>query len=366
MPAYLSSVASAVPPTSYSQEEILEVMRTWHAGDRRTGRMLGGIYRASAIDKRHSVVRDFLPGATGGLFFEPGTGEFLVPGTAERNRAYQREAGRLAACAAGRSLASGGGRSARDVTHLITFSCTGFFAPGPEIELIDELGMRTDVERFHLGFMGCYAAFPALRLARALCEADPDAVVMVVSIELCTLHLQASTDSDSLLAASVFADGAAAGLVSSRRSEAPAFSLDAFASALARDAGEEMAWTIGDTGFEMVLSGSLPQVVEEKVRGALAPLFEQSGVAPEQVREWAVHPGGRAILDRVESALDLGPGALAASRAVLKEYGNMSSATVLFVLERLLADSAPAGAPLVAVAFGPGLAVESALLRRDC
>jgi predicted naringenin-chalcone synthase len=363
MPAFLSSVAGAVPPTGYSQDEILEVMRSWHAGDRRAGRLLGGIYRASAIQKRHSVVRDFRPGEAGGFFFDPATGTFLVPGTADRNRAYRREAGKLASCAASRSLVAGG-RSARDVTHLITFSCTGFFAPGPEIELIDALGMRTEVERFHLGFMGCYAAFPALRLARALCQADPEALVMVVSVELCTLHLQPSTDSDSLLAASVFADGAAAGLVSADRPAAPALALDSFASALARDAGDEMAWTIGDTGFEMVLSGNLPQVVEEKVRGALAPLFDGSGVSPGEVREWAVHPGGRAILDRVERALELPPRALAASRGVLAEFGNMSSATVLFVLERLLAEPAADGAPLVAVAFGPGLAVESALLRR--
>ncbi|MEX2541164.1 MAG: type III polyketide synthase [Trueperaceae bacterium] len=366
MTAYLSSIASAVPPTGYSQDAILEVMRAWHGGNRRTSRVLGGIYGASAIHKRHSVVRDFLPGDSGGFFFDPESGAFLVPGTAERNRAYRREASKLAGCAAQKALALAPGCSPQDVTHLITVSCTGFFAPGPDIELVDALDLDPSVERFHIGFMGCYAAFPALRLARALCEADPEAIVMVASVELCTLHLQAAGDTDSLLAASVFADGAAAAVVTARRPETPSLRLDTFATALARDAGDEMAWTIGDTGFEMVLSRRLPEVVEAKVGGAIAPLFRGARIRPQEVEHWAVHPGGRAILDQVESTLELGTDALLASRAVLAEYGNMSSATVLFVLERLLAEPAPPQEPVVAIAFGPGLTVESALFRRAC
>lgn len=364
MTVYLSSIASAVPPSGYSQDAILEVMRAWHGGDRRTNRILAGIYGASAIHKRHSVIRDFLPGDSGGFFIDPESGSFLVPGTAERNRVYQREAGKLAECAARRTLARAPRYSPKDVTHLITVSCTGFFAPGPDIELVDALDLNESVERFHIGFMGCYAAFPALRLARALCEADPEAVVMVASVELCTLHLQASSDSDSLLAASVFADGAAAALVTAREPAAPSLRIDTFASALARDAGDEMAWTIGDTGFEMVLSRRLPEVVEAEVEAAVAPLFRDAGLRPQEVESWAVHPGGRAILDQVESVLELGADALRSSRQVLAEYGNMSSATVLFVLERLLAEPAPPRDPVVAVAFGPGLTVESALFRR--
>jgi predicted naringenin-chalcone synthase len=364
MAAYLHSVAGAVPPNAYSQTAILEVMKGWHRGDRRVERLLGGIYRASAIRKRHSVIRDFLPGDPGGFIYDSASGSYRVPGTAERNEFYRRESGELAACAAGRALARAPGVQPAAVTHLITASCTGFFAPGPDIELIDKLGLRSGVERYHLGFMGCYAAFPALRLARALCAADPEAVVLVAAVELCTLHLQNASDSDSLLAASVFADGAAAALVTAREPRAPALRLQAFSSALARDAGDEMAWAIGDTGFEMVLSNRLPRTVEQKVRGALEPLFEGAGVPPEQVGEWAVHPGGRAILDGVESALELEPDALAASREVLAEYGNMSSATILFVLERMLAEPAPANALIAGVAFGPGLAVESGLFTR--
>ena len=361
MPAYLHAVASAVPPTSYSQQQILEVMNAWHGEDRRVRRLLGGIYRASAIDRRHSVISDFMPGAAGGFFYDPAEERFLVPSTGERNGRYAREAGKLAGCAAARALGQAEAIGPAAVTHLVTASCTGFFAPGPDIELVDALGLSPAVERYHLGFMGCYAAFPALRLARSICLADPEAVVLVVSVELCTLHLQAAVDSDSLLAAAVFADGSAAALVSAREPR-HGLRLDRFSSSLARERADDMAWTIGDTGFEMVLSSRLPQAVEEEVGGALAGLLD--GTDPRDIGSWAVHPGGRAILDRVEAALCLQPDALSASREVLARYGNMSSATVLFVLERLLEREAESDPRVLAVAFGPGLSVESALLTR--
>lgn len=361
MAAYIQSVAGAVPPTSYRQDAILEVMQSWQGGDRRTARLLSGIYRASAIDKRHSVVPDFLPGSPGGFFYDPASGDYLRPTTAERNRVYAREAGELASCAAGKALGRAAAAEAAAVTHLITVSCTGFFAPGPDIDLVDRLGLDRGVERYHIGFMGCYAAFPALRLARALCLADPRAVVLVVAVELCTLHLQPPSSRDTLLAASVFADGAAAAVVTAGEPASQALRLDHFASALERGSADEMAWTIGDTGFEMVLSSRLPEIVEAEVEEALSPLFSSSSVSRQDVDRWAVHPGGRAILDRVEGALDLTPEALQASREVLAEFGNMSSATVLFVLERLLSRGIPPGAPVAALAFGPGLAIESAL-----
>ena len=360
MPAYLDAVATAVPPTGYTQEQILEVMTAWHDGDRRTERLLKSVYRASAIEKRHSVLSDFVPGDPGGFFYDPFDERFLVPSTAERNRRYAEEAGELSACAASRALARSTAATG-DITHLITVSCTGFYAPGPDIELVDALGLTPSVERYHLGFMGCYAAFPALRMARSICLADPEAVVLIVAVELCTLHLQANGGADSLLAASVFADGSAAAVVSGERPE-QGLRLDTFYSQLARHHADDMAWTIGDAGFEMILSSRLPGVVEEEVGGALAGLLE--GRDPRSTGSWAVHPGGRAILDRVERALCLEPAALAASREVLAEYGNMSSATVLFVLERLLAGEPANDSTVLALAFGPGLSIESALFSR--
>ena len=362
MTVHLHSLATAVPDNAYGQERALEVMKAWHGQDRRVSRLLGGIYRSSAIETRHSVIDDFRPGSAGGFFFDPKTGEFSNPSTAERNGLYAREAGKLASCAARRAVGMGTGFAAGDVTHLITVSCTGFYAPGPDLDIVRELGLAPDVERYHLGFMGCYAAFPAMRAAKALCLANPGAVVLIVCVELCSIHLQAGSDSDELLAASVFADGAAAALVSERPPSGPSFRLERFHSALATEARAEMAWTIGDTGFQMVLSSAIPKVVEREVAAALEPLWQAACAVPEQMAGWAVHPGGRAILDSFEAALDLPTDSLAASREVLSRFGNMSSATILFVLDRLLRSPALGTGPVTAVAFGPGLTVESALL----
>lgn len=358
MAAFLHSLATAVPPHAYSQDRALEVMKAWHGEDRRVSRLLSGIYRASAIERRHSVVDDFLPGSSGGLFYDPASGTFRVPPTGERNELYAREAGRLASRAARKALAHGTDSGA--VTHLITVSCTGFYAPGVDLDLVRALGLPESVERYHLGFMGCYGVFPALRLARSLCIADPDATVLIVSVELCTIHLQSGGGSDELLAASVFADGAAAALVTASRPSGPAFALGPFSSALAEEARGDMAWTIGDTGFRMSLSSRIPQVVEREVGAALAPLWARAGVTAQDVEGWAVHPGGRAILDGFEAGLCLPSGSLEESREVLAAYGNMSSATVLFVLERMLRGGRRG--LVTAVAFGPGLSVESALL----
>ncbi len=354
-------------------------MQAWIGGDRRTDRLLHRIYGHSGIERRHSVLEDFVgsadaapsaagawtlaPVQRGGGFFVDDAGGFRDPGTAERNERYRQEAGPLFAAAARRALDGADGFGPQDVTHLVTVSCTGFYAPGPDLDVVQALGLSPGTERYHLGFMGCYAAFPALRMARAFCLADPDAVVLVASVELCTLHLQPSRDVDAVVAASVFADGAAAAVVSARTPGGPALRLDAFVDDVAPEGASDMAWTIGDHGFEMVLSSYVPSIVGEKASGALRPLLERSGTDLADVRRWAVHPGGRAILDKLASGLELEPGALASSRRVLAEYGNMSSATILFVLADLLREPAPADEPIVAMAFGPGLTIATGLFR---
>lgn len=363
MAVYLHGVATVVPPTCYPQASAGELMQAWVGGERRTDHLLHRIYRHSGIHTRHSVVTDFAPGGPTGLFLDPESGDFRIPGTAERNAVYAREAPPLFVEAARRALERAGGVVPEDVTHVVTVSCTGFVAPGPDLAVVRALGLAPSTERYHLGFMGCYAAFPALRMAQAFCRADPDAVVLVASVELCSLHLQASREVDDLVAGSVFADGGAATVVSSRAPRGRALRIERFGTGVVYEGEDEMAWTIGDTGFEMVLSSYVPRIVGERAEEAVTPLLERAGVARSQVRRWAVHPGGRAILDRVAQGLGLPEEALAASREVLARYGNMSSATVLFVLERMLASDAQAGEPIVAMAFGPGLTVDTAVLR---
>ena len=203
-------------------------------------------------------------------------------------------------------------------------------------------------------------------MAQAFCEADPDATVLVVCLELCTLHLKFQSDPDSLISASVFADGAAAAVVSARPPEdgRGALEMTAFATTLTPTGEEDMAWTVGDKGFDMVLSTYVPSIIEANLREALAPLFAEVGLTEEDIDHWAIHPGGRAILDKVEASLALAPDKLLPSREVLRDYGNMSSATVLFILQKLLAAPAVDDEKVYAMAFGPGLTVESGLFTR--
>jgi predicted naringenin-chalcone synthase len=253
-----------------------------------------------------------------------------------------------------------------DITHVITVSCTGFHNPGPDYHIIRGLGLSPNVQRYNLGFMGCYAAFPALRLAKQFCQVDPNAVVLVLCLELCSLHLQLDANNpEALMAGSIFGDGAACALVSARLPDpAQATLVLGELSTLLTDTGEEsMAWEIGDHGYEIVLSSYVPDILGDNIRQAVLPMLHRSGLNESDIGFWAVHPGGRAILDRIETALALGPDALAIPRRILRDYGNMSSATILFVLREWM--RSPGESELcAAMAFGPGLTVELGLLER--
>ncbi len=368
------SIATAVPPTSLPQDEVRDLFAGQPGLGRLARRLVGTVFDASAIDRRHTVI-----GELGGehrdapVFVDAATRTILSPSTGTRNAVYTRAVRPLLKDAAEQAIADAPGFDRADITHVVTVSCTGFFAPGPDHLLVRDLGLAPSTRRLHIGFMGCYGAFPALRVAVSTCLAEPDAVVLVVCVELCTLHLRSSDDQDTIVASSVFADGAAAAVVSARPTPAGSTVLEVLAqeTVLTDDGEADMAWTIGDVGFEMVLSSYVPRILEAGIADALRPLADRLPALGAdgwpQVDRWAVHPGGRAILDRVQRALALTDTQLAPSREVLRSHGNMSSATVLFILARILhdADASPATPELVAaMAFGPGLTVESALLRR--
>ena len=366
MTVFIHQIATAVPENFFRQEEARDALKASFQGNRLAQRLVHSIYSHSGISKRHSVVHDFTSDQAG-MFYNPQTGAFASPSTKARNDCYIETSKPLYSDVARKALDSCEGINAEDITHVVTVSCTGFFAPGPEYHLQRSLGLQEDVQRFHLGFMGCFAAFPALKMAKAFCEADPQAVVLVVCLELCTLHLQLDDNSDSLLSASLFADGAGAVLVSARLPQNPEHSLQIkqLASRLTPIGEADMAWTLGDHGFDIVLSSYVPEIIGSNIREAIAPLLDSYGLDLEHIDRWAVHPGGRAIVDKVQQALQLSDEAVADSRAVLHDYGNMSSATVLFVLEAMLQRPASkADETLCAMAFGPGLTVESALLQR--
>jgi predicted naringenin-chalcone synthase len=366
MTARIVSIGTAVPPTELRQDEVRDLFAAQKGIDRLTQRRIRAVFDAADIERRHTVLAELASPcaapAQGRPRFVEASGTILSPTTGERNDLYIQVAPELAARAARDALA-GGGLDASAVTHVVTVSCTGLFAPGLDHRLVRDLGLSPTVERCHLGFIGCAAALPALRVAAALAATRPDAVVLVVCVELCSLHLRQSSDPQQIVAASVFADGAAAAVVTADAAAGRpgGLELDRFGSALTSEGETDMVWTIGDHGFEMVLSAEVPRIIGREIRGALGR-FLGDDAAPEV---WAVHPGGRSVLDRVETGLDLPTEALAASRRVLREYGNMSSATILFILRSVLRDDDIAdGERVAALAFGPGLTVESALLTR--
>ena len=375
-PPVLRSLQTIVPDTVLVQEQVRDVFAQQPDLGRLAQRIVSTSFNVSGIDTRHTVIDELSldSDTTDPVFFDRRTGRLLAPGTKARNDLYAREAAKLFIEAARRSIDADSDLEPADVTHVITVSCTGFHAPGPEYEIVRALGLSDAVQRFHLGFMGCYASMPALRAASQFCAADENAVVLVVSVELCTLHLRSSENPDTIVASSLFADGAAAGIVTARDLPSPStgLRLDRFHTAIAPEGEKDMAWTIGDTGFEMILSTAVPQIIGETIIDALRPLYaaeddlaaafadERVGAA---VQHWAIHPGGRSILDKVQERMRLSDAQLHPAREVLRENGNMSSATVLFVLKRILEEEgAEAGERVSAMAFGPGLTAESALM----
>jgi predicted naringenin-chalcone synthase len=239
-----------------------------------------------------------------------------------------------------------------NISHLVVASCTGFTAPGVDQIIAERLGLSPSVERLLVGFMGCYAAISALRSARHIVRSDPQARVLVVAVELSTIHLQPDSAIEPLLAMLQFGDGAAAAIVTAG---GPGLAIDAPFAATLPDSGDLIRWTIGDQGFAMHLSGEVPSRIAEALRDPGFRKILTGGPDPSAVDAWAVHAGGRSILDAVSHALDLEEDVLAVSRAVLRDFGNMSSATLMFALARFMKERPERG---VALAFGPGLAAE--------
>ena len=348
--AYLNRIATAVPDNDVHQLFVgfAQTLLT----DRRGRLLFKRMADRGQIEHRWSVLTPAVdplgPTVDAEGFFTRGA----FPSTGERMRRYQAEAPALAQRAV-EKLALGD--DLKRATHLIVTSCTGFSAPGLDLQLMQACGLDPSIERTLVGFMGCYAAVSALKLARHIVRSEPQARVLVVSLELCTLHLQEVDDLEQVLTFLVFGDGCAAALVTA---EPHGLRLDRFKAVVAPQTGQHITWDIGDLGFDMFLSGQVPGAIGTALRTSRQEVLD--GADPAHIDLWAVHPGGRSVLDAVEQALDLGPEALQASREVLRLYGNMSSPTVLFVLEALMRH-AEAGQRGCAMAFGPGLTAETLL-----
>jgi predicted naringenin-chalcone synthase len=360
-------LGTAVPETVFDQSDASRIARSLAGTTPELGSWLTAMYNGTEIRTRRTilgpdVIRDVIDrtGHSGSEFVPTGQPGDRGPTTGQRMRHYAAGAPPLAEAASRKALERSG-VPPRDITHLITVSCTGFLAPGIDVTLIQTLNLRPTVERTHVGYMGCHGALNGLRAARAFANADSNARVLLCAVELCSLHYHYGWDSQRMIANAIFGDGAAA-LVGGPGGDTPReWQTVASGSCLIPDSANVMTWTVSDHGFEMTLSKRVPGLIAEHLKPWLAEWLGQHGIALDDVRSWAIHPGGPRILAAAEEALGLPRDAATASRAVFAEFGNMSSPTLLFILDRLRSANAPR--PCVAVGFGPGLTAEAALFR---
>ena len=353
MTARILAIGTATPRGFISQEQARALSRLF-VPESVPDVVLDRIHRASGIDTRHSCILDPVHGTQSLYTNDPNS---RGPSTAARLKRYAEHAAPLALEAASSALRSAELTPGK-VTHLITASCTGFTAPGVDHALVWRLGLDPGVSRTSIGFMGCHAALNALRVARDIVQADPRAVVLLVCVELCTLHMHFSDRRDQLIANALFADGSAAAVIASSESHAPC--IHASRSRLIPASADLMSWGIGDHGFEMTLGVTVPDVIARELSTWIDDVLLSAGLARAQIGAWAVHPGGPKVIDTVAAALTLDSDHVRESRDVLRRFGNMSSPTILFILDQFMRSRRPR--PWVAMAFGPGLAAELVLL----
>jgi predicted naringenin-chalcone synthase len=361
-------LGTAVPATTMNQSEACEVARSLCCQTKEQETWLPVLYAHTGITKRHLTLgRDIVDDALHGAkvfpsILPPKTGaDDFGPTTGQRMELYARYSLPLAVQAARRALIESQ-LPPEHITHLVTVSCTGFRAPGVDVELIRRLRLPATTQRTHIGFMGCHGALNGLRVVGAFTGADVEARVLLCATELCSLHYHYGWDPQKIVANAIFADGSAAVVgVAAPAAPANAWKVTATGSCLAPASEDAMTWTVGDHGFEMTLAKKVPQLIAKHLRPWLESWLAKNSIGRAEVCSWAVHPGGPRILDAVEGALELDAGQTAAAREIFAEFGNMSSPTVLFILDRLRRRDAPL--PCVALAFGPGLFVEAALIQ---
>jgi predicted naringenin-chalcone synthase len=365
MSSCISAIGIANPPNKISQQAIYPFMVNAFNIEYNDAQRLKKIYDQSGIDYRYSVLTDFDSGkVSADSFFNAHSNS---RGTRKRLSIYEKYAAEIGCDAALNCLRQIGDNLETKITHLITVSCTGMHAPGLDIELVEKLRLSKSTERTCINFMGCYGAINALKTADYICRADRNAKVLVVSVELCTLHFQKGNTLDNWVSNSLFSDGAAAVLIENtenRLSPGKCLTMESFYTEFVAEAKDDMGWLIGDFGFEMKLSSKVSKHIKRHIKPICEKLAAKTNINIADIKEFAIHPGGRRILEAAEEALGISAQANQYSYEILKEYGNMSSATILFVLRKILNQTnSKIGETILGAAFGPGLTVESMLLK---
>ncbi|TAG06846.1 MAG: type III polyketide synthase [Cytophagia bacterium] len=359
MPTYITALTTTNPDYAISQSETVKFMAKAYQLNELDEKKMRLFYRSAGIDNRYSVIEDFRK-ENNFSFFNEIPAKF--PTTQQRMEMYEKSA-ILLALKAFYQLKNRFEFQNDEITHLITVSCTGMYAPGLDIELIINANLPTTIHRTCINFMGCYAAFNAMKMAKSICEENKEHKVLIIGVELCTLHLQPALSEDDWLANALFADGAAALLIEGKKTK-KSLELKSFYADLAPQAQKEMAWYIRDYGFMMKLSSYIPYLLGEKIKSITTKMFDKLGILSNQITHYALHPGGKKIIESLEKALQIEPSKNEYAYQTLKNFGNMSSVTIWFVLEKFWYDDSffEQENKLLSMAFGPGLTLEAALL----
>jgi predicted naringenin-chalcone synthase len=353
------SIGTAVPAWQHRQDQILDFMQRVYAPDETHRRKLKFLYHQGGINTRYSVIPDYSLPAGEWQFYPPSENLEPFPGLEQRMQWFRQHAALLSLQAIRQCLEDLPGQS---VTHLITVSCTGMSAPGLDLELLELLQLPHTINRTSVNFMGCYAAIHAMKIADAYCRADPGANVLIVCTELCTLHFQKEATVDNITSSMLFSDGAAAMLISGDK-EKEGLTIDHFYSMVAVKGKPDMAWELSSKGFLMTLSGYIADLIEEDFDGLVANALQAAKLEKNEITHWCIHPGGKKILEAVHKSLGFSNGQLQPCYDVLREYGNMSSPTVLFVLQKIMkALDKKEKNRIFGAAFGPGLTMETFIL----
>lgn len=375
--ATILSTATAIPEGVIDQDVAALIIQRLGI-TQRWNKVLPKLYEKSGVLRRSSVLlgpENVDDPDSRQTFYKPPTDLApLGPTTAERMEIYARQAGPLLTRVCTEALSKSGVDSSQ-ITHLITVSCTGFCAPGLDHTLFEALKLAPTTQRSHIGFMGCHAMINGLRVAQAIAESSPQATVLVGAVELCSIHQQYTEDPEQIVANSLFSDGAAAAIVanpnrSTRPKSHPSWRIVSSLSYKVPDSADLMTWKIGDHGFQMTLSSQVPKRIEDQLRAPVERWLQQLGVEVQDIKQWVVHPGGPRILDSVEQSMELVPTALAASRKTLANFGNMSSPTIVFIMEEILREQSLLSHPpekglWLVLGFGPGLHAEAILLEQQ-
>ncbi len=352
--SYLTHLGTAVPQHQFRQDELLSYFLRYSQLSTSMQEKLTKIYQASAIDTRHFV-----------LNFRDEIDHYLALSfsISQRMQWYEQYATDLGIKAIKNSGITD--ETLQSITHLITVSCTGMYTPGIDVEIIRACHIPTTVARICIYFMGCAAMVNALKTADAICRSEPNAKVLIVSIELCSIHFQAYSQDDQMIANALFADAAACVLVQSNPDALKKITLENFYSNLIEGSEKHMAWSIRNEGFKITLSAFIPNLLSSGINQLIAPMMQFYGLDLAQIDKFAIHPGGPKILQRIEDLLNIVHEKNSAAHEILKNYGNMSSTTIIFILKRLLETIKhdPQDCNILGMAFGPGLTIESLLLK---